>query len=96
LRGWLPKIIRFSDPEKQIPPYSKRTGLIELFSFWTILPFDLAATTTFRQFPSQKNRAGSMNFKIASLAVSLRCTLLTATTRDFANISELQIENWLD
>lgn len=96
LRGWLAEINRFSDPEKQIPAYSELTGLIEFFSFWTILPFDNAAAATFRQFRSQKNRVGSMDLKIASIAVSLDCVLLTANTRDFSSISGLRIENWLE
>jgi tRNA(fMet)-specific endonuclease VapC len=50
LRGWLAEINRVSDPEKQIPAYSELTGLIEFFSFWTILPFDHAAASVFRQF----------------------------------------------
>jgi tRNA(fMet)-specific endonuclease VapC len=95
LRGWLAEINRVSDPEKQIPAYSELTGLIEFFSFWTILPFDHAAASVFRQFRAQKNRAGSMDLKIASVAVSLDCVLLTANTRDFSSIPELRIANWL-
>ena len=91
LRGWLSEINRFSGPEKHILAYSELTGLIEFFSYWTILPFDHAAAATFLQFRSQKNRAGSMDLKIASVAVSLGCTLLTANTRDFAHISGLRI-----
>lgn len=96
LRGWLAEINRVSDPEKQIPAYSELTGLIEFFSFWTFLPFDHAAASVFRQFRAQKNRAGSMDLKIASIAVSLDCVLLTANTRDFSSIPGLQIANWLD
>ena len=96
LRGWLAEINRFSDPEKQIPAYAELIGLIEFFSYWTILPFDTSAASRFRHFRSQKSRAGSMDLKIASIAVSLNCVLLTANTRDFASISGLQIENWLE
>ena len=96
LRGWLAEINRFPEPEKQIPAYAELTGLIEFFSYWTILPFDLSAASRFRQFRSQKTRAGSMDLKIASIAVSLDCILLTANTRDFASISGLRIDNWLE
>ena len=96
LRGWLAEINRSSDPEKQIAAYSELTGLIEFFSLWTILPFDDAAASTFRQFRSRKIRAGSMDLKIASIAVSLNCILLTSNTRDFASIPELRTENWFE
>ncbi len=90
------EINRFSDPEKQIPAYAELTGLIEFFSYWTVLPFDTPAASRFHHFRSQKSRAGSMDLKIASIAVSLNCVLLTANIRDFAGISGLQIENWLE
>jgi len=96
LRGWLAEINRVSDPEKQIPAYSELTGLIEFFSFWTILPFEHAAASVFRQPRAQKNRAGSMDLKIASIAVSLDSVLLTANTRESSSIPGLQIANWLD
>jgi len=96
LRGWLAEINRSSDPETQIPAYSELTGLIEFFSLWTILPFGNSAASLFRQFRSQKIRAGSMDLKIASIAVSLNSVLLTANTRDFASIPGLRIENWLE
>jgi tRNA(fMet)-specific endonuclease VapC len=84
------------EPEKQIPAYRELTGLIEFFSYWTILPFDTSAASKFRQFRSQKCRAGSMDLKIASIAVSRDCVLLTANTRDFAVVPSLRIENWLE
>ena len=96
LRGWLAEINRYSDPEKQLPAYTELTGLIEFFSFWTVVPFDAAAASMFRNFRLQKNRAGSMDLKIASIAVSLDCVLLTANIRDFAGIHGLRIENWLE
>jgi tRNA(fMet)-specific endonuclease VapC len=96
LRGWLAEINRYSDPEKQLPAYTELTGLIDFFSFWTVVPFDAAAASMFRNFRLQKNRAGSMDLKIASIAVSLDCVLLTANTCDFAGIPGLRIENWLE
>ena len=96
LRGWLAEINRYSDPEKQLPAYTELTGLIEFFGFWTVVPFDAAAASMFRNFRLQKNRAGSMDLKIASIAVSLDCVLLTTNTRDFAGIPGLRIENWLE
>jgi tRNA(fMet)-specific endonuclease VapC len=71
LRGWLAEISRFSDPEKQIPAYSELTGLIDFFSYRTILQFDAAASSRFRQFRSQKIRAGSMDLKLLPLPFHL-------------------------
>ncbi|MFM7836217.1 MAG: type II toxin-antitoxin system VapC family toxin [Planctomycetaceae bacterium] len=96
LRGWLAEINRYSDPEKQLPAYSELTGLIDFFGYWVIVPFDAAAASVFRKLRLQKHRAGSMDLKIASIAVSLDCILLTANARDFSSIPELKTANWLD
>ncbi len=34
--------------------------------------------------------------RLPFVAVSVRCVLLTANTRDFSSISGLRIENWLE
>jgi tRNA(fMet)-specific endonuclease VapC len=96
LRGWLAEINRYSDPEKQLPAYAELTGLIDFFGFWTIVPFDTSAASVFRRLRLQRNRAGSMDLKIAAIAVSLDCVLLTANTRDFSGIPGLSIANWLE
>ena len=95
LRGWLAQINRQRDAKKQVLAYSELIGLFEFFSFWTVLPFDDAAATQFTDFRNQKIRIGSMDLKIASIAVSQGTLLLTANTRDFENIPGLQIEDWI-
>ena len=37
-----------------------------------------------------------MDLKIASIAVSQQCPLLTANTRDFEAIPNLRIEDWIN
>lgn len=81
---------------KQIPAYAELTGLIEFFSFWTILPFDSAAAEIFAEYRRQKVKTGTMDLKIASIAVSQNALLLTANTRDFEIIPNLRIESWLE
>jgi tRNA(fMet)-specific endonuclease VapC len=95
LRGWLAQINRFKDPVKQVPAYAELTGLIEFFSFWTVLPFDEAAAQRFTEFRKQKIRTGTMDLKIASISVTQNALLLTANTRDFEPIPGLQIEDWI-
>jgi tRNA(fMet)-specific endonuclease VapC len=96
LRGWLSQINRFQDPVRQIPAYAELSGLIEFFSFWTVLPFDAPAAQKFTQFRQQKIRIGTMDLKIASIAVSRNALLLTANTRDFEVVPGLRIEDWIN
>lgn len=94
LRGWLAQINRFQDPVKQIPAYAELTGLIEFFSYWTILPFDAAAAQKFNGYRQQKIKTGTMDLKIASIAVAQNALLLTSNSRDFESIPDLRIEDW--
>ena len=96
MRGWLAQIARLKEPPKQVPAYSRLTGLIDFFSCWTILPFDDAAAGKFVDFRKQKIRTATMDLKIASVAISQSCLLLTANTRDFESIPGIQIEDWLN
>jgi tRNA(fMet)-specific endonuclease VapC len=41
-------------------------------------------------------RIGSLDLKIACIALAHDSTLLTRNTTDFAKVPELQFENWLD
>jgi tRNA(fMet)-specific endonuclease VapC len=40
-------------------------------------------------------RLGTMDLKIAAIAISRSATLLTRNLSDFGKISNLQVENWL-
>jgi len=50
VRGWLAQINRFREPQKQVPAYAELTGLIEFYSYWTVLPFDDSAAGHFLVF----------------------------------------------
>ena len=96
MRGWLAQIRRIKEPEKQVPAYSELTGLVDFFSYWTVLTFDNAAAESFTGFRKQKIRTGTMDLKIASIAVTQKCLLLTANTRDFEMVPGIQIEDWVN
>jgi tRNA(fMet)-specific endonuclease VapC len=91
-------LVGSNQPEKdvmaQVPAYAELTGLIEFFSLWTILPFDESAAQTFVSLRKQKLRRGTMDLKIASIAVASDALLLTANTPDFEMVPNLRIEDW--
>lgn len=96
MRGWLAQINRLRDAEKQVPAYSELIALIDFFGFWTVLPFDAAAAGKFTDYRKQRIRTGTMDLKIASIAVTQDSLLLTANTRDFESIPNLRIEDWIN
>jgi tRNA(fMet)-specific endonuclease VapC len=96
LRGWLAAIHRLRDVHRQLPAYSRLGQLFNVLSDWHIISFDQAAADTFASLRRGKNRIGTMDLKIASIALVHDWLLLTTNLRDFSQVPELRCENWLE
>lgn len=96
MRGWLARIHRISDIHDQVPAYARLANLFSLFNDWTILSFDTGAADQFDKYRKSKIRLASMDLKIASIAVTRDCLLLTANEQHFEQIPGLRFENWLN
>ena len=55
-----------------------------MFAHWLVLPFDQEAATLLRQFQKRRIRIGTMDLRIACIAITHDATLLTRNTVDFA------------
>ncbi len=95
MRGWLAFIHRSSDVHLQIPAYKRLVGLFDFFGRWPIAPFDEAAANQFKRLRQQRVRIGTMDLKIASTALANGALLLSANLRDFEQVPNLRVENWL-
>lgn len=95
MRGWLAVIHRLRDVHKQIPAYLRLARLFDFLSDWTIVEFDVLAAEEFERLRKQKVRIGSMDLKIAAIALAQDSLLLTGNLRDFRQVSGLRIESWL-
>jgi tRNA(fMet)-specific endonuclease VapC len=60
-----------------------------------LLSFDRKAAEVYDELNQQKLRVGSMDLRIASIAIANQMTLLTQNTIDFERIPGLSIEDWL-
>jgi tRNA(fMet)-specific endonuclease VapC len=96
MRGWLALIHRLNDVDRQIPIYERLVGLFDFFGRWDIVPFDTPAATHFKRLRKQGVRIGTMDLKIAATALACDVLLLSANLRDFEQVPDLQVENWLD
>ena len=94
LRGWLALLNRSQDVSNHVIPYDRLLGLVQFFSLWTVLPFDNSAADRFHQFRNQKIRIGTMDLKIASIAVPKNALLLSSNLRDFQQVPNLRVEDW--
>ena len=95
LRGWLAIINRLRDVHRQIPAYIRLAQLFNVLSDWQIVPFDERAADRFTDLRRQRIRIGTMDLKIASIALVNDALLVTANLRDYSQVHELRCENWL-
>ena len=95
LRGWLALIHRLSDVHRQLPAYARLGHLFSVLTDWEIVTFDDRAADKFADLRRQRVRIGTMDLKIASIALVNDALLVTSNLRDFALVPELRYENWL-
>ena len=76
MRGWLASIAREKDMDRQIPAYRELADLFRYFEHFHIVLFDRAAAEQFRQLRAAKVRIGTMDLKIAAVALVNRALLL--------------------
>ncbi len=95
MRGWLALIRRSNDVHRQVSAYAKLNDLVDYFSRWQRLPFDDATADQFKDLRRAKVRIGTMDLKIAAIALVHESLLLSANTRDFEQVPNLRVEDWL-
>ena len=93
MRGWLSAIHGQHDVRRQVPYYERLVGLFRFFADWRILPFDNLAADMFRSLRAQSVRIGSMDLKIACIALGQQAILLTCNSVDFSRVPGLRTEN---
>jgi len=96
LRGWLAEIHRVVEPHRQILAYERLQSRLEFFAAWTVLGWDEDAADRFVELRRDRVRIGTMDLKIACVALAHDALSLTRNTSDFAQVKGLRFENWLD
>lgn len=96
MRGWLAAIAKEKQVSRHVAPYRELGRLFEFFRAFTIAPFDDRSAKQFADLRSAKIRIGTMDLKIAAIALANNALLLTANRSDFGQVPGLRIENWMD
>jgi tRNA(fMet)-specific endonuclease VapC len=68
--------------------------ILESFRCFPALPFDDAAADVYDSLRTQKIRIGTMDLRIAAIAIAKQCTLLSRNTSDFGRVPGLMIADW--
>src|SRR5262245_27732098 len=96
MRGWLAAIAKERSAIRQVVGYRELMQLFDFYREFEVAPFDEAAAHQFEDLRGQRLRLGTMDLKIAAIALVQKAVLLSANRRDFERVPDLQVENWLD
>jgi tRNA(fMet)-specific endonuclease VapC len=96
MRGWLAVIAKEKKALRQVIGYRELAQLFEFYQAFEIVLFDEAAPRQFDDLRGQRLRLGTMDLKIAAIALVNNALLLSANRRDFERVPGLRFENWLD
>ncbi|HMS39328.1 MAG TPA: type II toxin-antitoxin system VapC family toxin [Pyrinomonadaceae bacterium] len=94
MRGWMAFIAKAKTVEQQVYAYQKLNGFLENFRKINVLPFDETAAKIYKDLKSQKIRIGSMDLKIASIAISRKAILVSRNLKDFEAVPDLVVNDW--
>jgi tRNA(fMet)-specific endonuclease VapC len=95
LRGWLAEINRYRTPHQQLFAYDGMWNYLVFLRRFPLIGFDAPAAGEFDRLRRLKVRIGSMDLKIACIALVHNVLLLSANLRDFQQVLGLRVENWL-
>jgi tRNA(fMet)-specific endonuclease VapC len=94
MRGWLAVIGRSRQGAREVAAYRHFHGLLAFFAAIPIIEFDEPAADRFRHFRRSRIRLGTMDLKIAAIAMSRGATLLSRNLRDFRLVPGLLVQDW--
>lgn len=92
--GWNAYIARAKDQVGIVRGYDRLERILADFSRAHVLPFDSHAASVFEDLRRQQIRIGTMDLRIASIALSTSMTVLTRNLVDFQRVPNLLVEDW--
>jgi tRNA(fMet)-specific endonuclease VapC len=94
VQGWLAYLNRSRKAEQIILAYAKLERVWRSFLKMNVLSFSREAQARFAELRPQCRRVTSMDLRIASVALTADCTLLSRNLGDFRQIPRLSVEDW--
>ncbi len=94
MRGWMAFLARMRSIDEQVFAYETLKQYFDYFKTLTIIDFDEDAARIFKDLKSQKLRVGTMDLKIASIAISRNAILISRNLRDFERVPNLVVKDW--
>jgi tRNA(fMet)-specific endonuclease VapC len=89
-QGWVARIARAKTMAEEVRLYDKLHSQLQLFRTLRIEKFSDRAAVEFQRLRGLKVRIGTMDLKIAAIALSLDATVYTRNYRDFSRVPGLK------
>jgi tRNA(fMet)-specific endonuclease VapC len=74
--------------------YRAISEMLAVLATLAVLPFDDPAAAVFDRLKAQKIRIGTMDLRIAAVALSRNLVVVTRNARDFGQVPGLAAEDW--
>lgn len=87
-------VARSRSSEAQIRAYGELRSLLDDFLVRPILDFDAAAATEYQRLSKARLRIGTMDLKIAAIALAHDALLVSRNLADFQRVPGLKVEDW--
>lgn len=93
-RGWLAYAAKARTMTQIVEAYNRLQQHLAIYRAIPVLGFDETAATHFQAFKLAKIKVGTMDLRIAAVALSHGATLVSRNLRDFQRVPGLKVEDW--
>ncbi len=93
-RGWLAFQARARTLQQQVDAYRKLKRHLDIYLRIQVLEFDAEVAAEFERLQRLRLRIGTMDLKIAAIALTHDATVLTRNFKDFSRVPGLRVEDW--
>ena len=92
--GWNTYVNRANSPAGVVHGYQMMQNLLTDFANWQVASFDQVTAAKFESLRQQRIRIGTMDLRIAAIALVHGYTLLSRNLVDFQKVPGLVVEDW--
>jgi len=94
MRGWLAVVQSARSLSQQVAVYQRLHRLIDFFAHARVLAFDERAASRYEELRRARIRIGTMDLRIAAIALTNNALLLSRNLSDFRKVPGLRVEDW--
>ena len=94
MRGWLALIAKGNNAASLVSGYYHLHALLDDFDGRPLLDYDDRAASIFLRLRREKVRIGTMDLRIAAIALAQNATLISKNVAHFSRVPDLRVEDW--